>query len=277
MSKQLTRGESPTPSVDKALRILQVLADHPRGRGLGEIAGELGLPKASLHRTLAALRYRGFVTQAQGSRHYRLGPEVLRIGFALYKDLDLRALAHPVLEELSVAFGETAHLGVREGSEVVYQDKVDPDRSIRMASTIGGRNPAHCTALGKAILAYDFAGDGEAVQAIQAGRIRLSAKTPNTLTRPEDLLRELEGVRRRGYAVDREENELGVRCVGIPLVMGGRPVGAISLSGPAHRLSDEVVEELVPRAAQMIADRLGDDYLPDALRTLMDQGAAALP
>jgi DNA-binding IclR family transcriptional regulator len=277
MSEQLPRGESPTPSVDKALRILQVLADHPRGRGLGEIAGELGLPKASLHRTLAALRYRGFVTQAPGSRHYRLGPEVLRIGFALYRDLDLRALAHPVLEELSVAFGETAHLGVREGSEVVYQDKVDPDRSIRMASTIGGRNPAHCTALGKAILAYDFAGDGEAVQAIRTGRIRLSAKTPNTLTRPEDLLRELEGVRRRGYAVDREENELGVRCVGIPLVMGGRPVGAISLSGPAHRLSDEVVEDLVPRAAQMIADRLGDDYLPDALRTLVDQGAAALP
>lgn len=273
----MPRGESPTPSVDKALRILQVLADHPRGRGLGEIAGELGLPKASLHRTLAALRYRGFVTQAPGSRHYRLGPEVLRIGFALYRDLDLRALAHPVLEELSVAFGETAHLGVREGSEVVYQDKVDPDRSIRMASTIGGRNPAHCTALGKAILAYDFAGDGEAVQAIRAGRIRLSAKTPNTLTRPEDLLRELEGVRRRGYAVDREENELGVRCVGVPLVMVGRPVGAISLSGPAHRLSDEVVEDLVPRAAQMIADRLGDDYLPDALRALVDQGAAALP
>jgi DNA-binding transcriptional ArsR family regulator len=135
-------GERTAPaveSVDRAIRMLEVLGRHGSGASLDELATSLSLPKSSLHRTLAALRERGFATQREDGR-YLLGPELLRIAFDFYGRLDVRVLLRPTLERLRSALNETIHLGVLDGADVVYVDKLEPTQPIALSSKVGGRD-----------------------------------------------------------------------------------------------------------------------------------------
>jgi len=226
--RAVNTDESPVASVDRALRILTVVGSASGGLSLDELAGRLDIPKSSLHRILAALRYRGFIAQPEPGGSYFLGTELLATAFRFYDTLDLRALIHPLLARLTGELRETTHMAVLDGAEVVYHDKIAASRTITMSSVIGGRNPAHATGVGKALLAWTYPTD-EAVRAWAARWAPLKAVTPNTVTSVPRLAEELALVRERGYALDIEENEIGVRCAAVPIFLG-RPVPATAVS-----------------------------------------------
>jgi IclR family acetate operon transcriptional repressor len=230
-------------SVDRALRLLQILGHYGTGATLEELAAETGLPKSSLHRTLAALRQRGFAA-TQGDGRYLLGAELLRVAFDFHERLDLRAVLHPLLERLREQLNETVHLGVLDGPDVVYLDKLESSHPIRLTSMVGGRNPAHATAVGKALLAWTYPND-DAFRAWVSRHGALRRRTPNTITDVHQLVREMARIRGEGYARDMEESELGVRCVAVPVFLGRTtPDAAISVSAPRDRLRAARIREV---------------------------------
>ena len=227
---------APVESVDRALRVLVLLAQRGEGWTLEELADASDIPKSSLHRVLGALRHRGFATQPEVSGHYLLGPAALEIAFGFHERLDVRVLARPLLGKLLERYHETVHLAVLGQGEVVYVDKREGSHPIRMSSTIGGRNPAYCTGVGKALLAA-LLPDDASVRAWVDVHGPLTARTPTTATTADELASRLAQTRSRGYAVDLGENEPGVHCVAVPIVFGGRaPIAAVSVTAPATRL-----------------------------------------
>lgn len=247
---------------DRVLAVLRSLGNHPKGVGLEQLARELGLPKSSMHRALAALCRAGFADHEDGG-DYRIGLELVRIAFAYHHELDRRQLVEPALEALAERFGETAHYAELDGSEVVYLAKVSPgDTAVHMTSLVGGRNPAHCTGLGKALLAAELP-DLAAVDAYVAAHGPLARRTPRTLVDAAALHEELEVTRDRGYAVDDGESGQGINCLAFAVYLDDpiRPAGAISIAALAHRTT---LAELVGAADE--ARALVGSYLPGATR-----------
>jgi IclR family acetate operon transcriptional repressor len=220
---------------DRVLVILAELARHGDGIGLDEMARAVASNKATVHRALASLRRAGFAAQ-DGRGRYVLGDEFLRLAFAHHEMRPDHVRIGPVLRTLAEKYGETAHYAVLDGASVVYRAKVDPPTgAVRLTSTVGGRNPAHCTAVGKLLLAYALPDDA-AVFAWAAGR-QLERRTGRTLTSPAALAAELARIRVRGWAADDQENEPGVTCVAVPAFLASPtvPAGAVSVSAPAYR------------------------------------------
>ncbi|MEP7059237.1 MAG: IclR family transcriptional regulator [Actinomycetota bacterium] len=250
--------------VDRALRVLDALSARGSGMTLSEVAAAAGIPKSSLHRTLAALRRRGFAAQHADGR-YLLGPDLLRIAFDFHDRMDVRVLVRPALDSLRSEVNETIHLGVLDGSDVVYVDKLEPSGPIALTSKIGGRNPAHATAVGKALLAWTYP-TKEALAEWIARSAPLNPRTPRTIVEEGALDREIRQVRSAGFARDMEESEIGIRCLAVPVFFGGpTPVAAISISAPkerlpASRLKD--VAQILRRASASVGtavDRVGAD------------------
>lgn len=248
------QADSPVGSVDRALLVLELLGKSGVGFTLEELARSARLPKSSLHRTLGALKHRGFAAQDPGSGRYFLGTALLRTAFGFYERMDLPSLIHPLLVRLRDEFNETVHLAVLDGADVVYLDKVDSSHSVRMTSVIGGRNPAYCTGVGKALVASTHRTDKE-VRAWVKRHGPFRRRTPHTLTSESELVREMTRIRERAYSLDLEENEIGVRCIAVPVFLGhALPAGAVSLAAPKERLTDARMRELAPRL-RSLADR----------------------
>jgi IclR family transcriptional regulator, KDG regulon repressor len=239
----------------KGLAILDLLAANTTGMRLTDIVRRSGVPKGTALRLLDALISAHAVT-ADDAGVYRLGGRCAMWGSAFLESVDIRRIARHALEELADMSGETCHLGLLEGLQVLYIDKIDGTQAIRMVSRIGGTNPLYCTGLGKAILPFL---PEEQIEAVATGP--LEARTENTITDPDVLRRELASIRRRGYSVDDVENEDGVRCVGAPIFdHQDHVVAGISVAGPAYRMTRERVKEfgpLVRNAAEGISSRLG--------------------
>lgn len=240
------------------LAVLRSLGDYPRGVGLKQLVRDVGVPKSSLHRALAALCRAGFAEHDERGS-YRLGLELVRIAFAYYEQLDRRQVIEPVLEALAVRFGETAHYAELDGAEVVYLAKMTPPgRGAQMTSIVGGRNPAHCTALGKALLAYELV-DENAVAAYVDGHGPLARRTAHTRCTAKDLAVDLAFVRARGYSLDDEENEKGINCIAYPLFLDhpSHATGAVSISALVHRMGIVQVEEAAAEMRTLIEGALG--------------------
>jgi IclR family transcriptional regulator, acetate operon repressor len=247
-------ADSPVGSVDRALRILTVLGESSRGLSLDALSVQLDIPKSSLHRLLAALKHRGFVAQPESAGPYFLGTELLATAFRFHETLDLRALIHPLLARLTGELNETTHMAVLDKAEVVYQDKVEAARAIKMSSVIGGRNPAHATGVGKALLAWTYPTD-EAIGAWAALWSPLAKRTDRTITTAPQLARELAAIRSRGFATDLEENETGVRCVAVPAFLGHPvPAAAVSITVLAARADPGRLAELGETLRDAAAD-----------------------
>lgn len=244
--------EPPTKLVgaDRVLAVLSELARHPEGISLDEMSRAVGSPKPTVHRALAALRRAAFAVQdARG--HYLLGDEYLRLAFAHHEARPDHLRVQPVLRSLAARYGETTHYAVLEdpapGDAVIYRSKVDPPSGgARLTSVVGGRNPAHATAVGKLLLAFALPDDA-AARAWCAGRT-LAGRTPRTITSHRALVAELAAVRRQGYAVDDEENEPGIVCVAVPayLLSPTTPSGAVSISALEYRTSLAELRAAVP-------------------------------
>jgi len=243
---------SPVESVDRALRIIQVLGHSGGGFTLEELANACGIPKSSLHRTLAALKYRGFAAQPEENGRYFMGSEILAAAFSFYDQLDLPAVIRPLLVRIRDEFNETVHMAVLEGRDVVYLDKVESPHPVKLTSVIGGRNPAHCTGVGKALLAWTYPTD-EAVRLWVRSNGPLESRTRSTITSESNFVQEMARTRERGYALDREESEEGVRCIALPIFLGRHvPVAAASVSAPSQRLPDTRIREIAPKLAVIV-------------------------
>ena len=227
-------------SVTRALELLEVLSSSPAGIGVIDVAAETGLPQATVHRLLSTLAGQGFVRQDPVTRKYVLGSKLLRLGEAanrLFRDW-----VRPHLAEVVAISGETSNLAVLEDGYVVYVAQVPSPHSMRMFTEVGRRLLPHTTAVGKVLLAFGPRDVAETV----VDRHGLSAHTPHTITDRNRFFAELDEVAERGFAFDEEEQELGVRCVAVPVFGTRERLSALSVSGPASRLNKTKGRELVP-------------------------------
>ena len=243
--------------LDRALAVLDTLAKEPAPASLMELSAKLQLHKSTAHRLLMVLERHRMVEREPQTGRYRLGLRLFELGSLAISRFDIRDRARPYLERVLFETEETVHLCVLDAGEVLYVDKVEPSRSVRMASKIGRLSPAHCSAVGKAMLAHL---PEPAVDDVLK-RHGLARMTARTIVTPGELKAELKTVRERGYAIDNEEAEDGVRCVGaVILGHNGRPLGAISTSAPSFRLTMERVPAVaasVCRAARSISVESG--------------------
>ena len=246
-------------TVLKALEVLECVAQANVPLTAAEIAKCCKMSRPTAYRLLATLQSRGYV--ANTHHEYTLGSKVLSLGGLLLESLDLPSITHSYLRELSEATGETAYVSMLDGIEILYINKVASMKGVQTNCSIGSRNRLHCTSMGKSILAF-LPPDERETLLEKLGP--LEAFTPNTITNLDDLRAELERTRQRGYAIDDIEGEENVRCIGVPIFDHvGRSFAALSLSGPAFRMSIERLHELsivVMDTAQSISRQLG--YIP---------------
>ncbi len=248
-----TAGDDPAARLvgaDRVLAVLLELGEHPRGVTLDSLSATLDSPKPTIHRALGALKRAGLALQTSRGT-YMLGDEFLRIAFRNFAERPESELVTPILERLAARFGETAHYAVLSGTDVVYRAKADPPSgAVRLTSVVGGRNPAHCTAVGKLLLSESVETRQQLGELLGPGP--LPRRTPHTITDIGALWRELETIRERGYAVDAEENEEGINCIAIPFGLdAGLPQpGAVSISALAFRTP---LDTLVDRLAEIAA------------------------
>jgi IclR family transcriptional regulator, acetate operon repressor len=239
-------------SIDKALMVLEALAEHRR---VTDIAAGTGLPKSTVHRILQSLVGWGFA-RADGTGGYAPGPRILTLAGKVMSRFDPAQHADSALQSLRDRTGFTVHFAILSGDEAVYVQKLEGLRPYQMASRVGMSMLLHSTSIGKAILAQ--LRDGE-VTAILA-RTGLEGRTPHTITDAGMLLSHLAEIRRRGYSVDDEENEGGIRCVGAPVFdHTGAVMGGISVSGLAFEIAadDTALGTQVRTAARDVSLALG--------------------
>jgi IclR family acetate operon transcriptional repressor len=237
-------------SVDRALTLLEGLARSGGGVPLTELAARAGLNISTCHHLLATLIKWGYVAKAPG-RRYALGARGLHLGQAFLKQVDLPRRAQPFVERLNEETGESVHLAVLQGDSIITLMKRDGRHAVRVdTGAVGGSDAAHATATGKAMLAWLPEHEIRRILALT----RMTAFTPNTITDPDVLIEQLRLVRRNGHAMDREEFQPGVVCIGAAIRDHlGAVVGAISASTPTLRGSDEHLTRV--REAVMVAAR----------------------
>lgn len=244
-------------TVERTLRLLDALASRPTHEwSLTELAGELGVHKATVLRMLSTLEQHGYLVREGEPPRYRLGPSAFALGGAAAQPR-VREVAYPTLQRLSHETGETSLLHVLAGTETVCVDKVESPQAVRVTFEVGRRGPLHAGSSGKSLLAFLDAAELERL----LPRLDLRRYTDRTVTDPSDLREELERVRGRGYAVSYGELDPGVYSVGAPIRNAlGRLEAGVTIVGPVSRWTEEVhpsqVEKTL-RAARRISELLG--------------------
>jgi len=246
-------------AVERAAAILKAFSPTSPSLGVTELARRLGLHKSTIHRLLATLEHEGFVVQdAEGGR-YRLGLQLFELGSLVINSMELQKIARSYLEEVHRACGETVHLAILDEGEVVYIDKIESTRQLRMHSLIGRRSPAHCTGLGKVLLAWLPAPALD--QVIRRG---LRTYTSRTISSPDMLRNHLALVRQRGYAIDDGEHEELIRCAAAPVFdHTGQVVAAVSIASVGVDVESPRFEEyigLVQSCTRSISHALGHGH-----------------
>jgi IclR family acetate operon transcriptional repressor len=236
-------------SLQRAFDLLERLADAGGEAGLSELAATSGLPLPTIHRLIRTLVTLGYVRQ-NSNRRYTLGSRLIRLGESASRQFG--TWARPYLMQLVDQVEETANLAVLDGDEVVYVAQVPSKHSMRMFTEVGRRLLPHGTGVGKAMLAQLPRDDVRTL----LERTGLPAYTPNTITDVDELMTALDRISEQGYALDESEQELGVRCIAVPLV-GAPTLSAVSVSGPEGRLTKDAVDRILPEVLA-IAKRLSD-------------------
>lgn len=243
-------------SVERALLLLQYLAEAEAAVGVRDLAHAFGYSPSVTQKLLNSLRRHRFVAQEEQTGRYELGMGVLSVGLAALRHLDVVGVAHPHLEALTEATGETSFLAVLDDLQATYVDKVPSPHPIRMDAAIGSPRPLNCTAVGKVLLAYGAEGMVDRLQAEE----KLAQATVNSVVDVGELAVELAQVRERGFALDREEYHEGATCVAAPIFnMAGDVVAAITASGPTYRMRErlEPIAAKVQAQAAAISNTLG--------------------
>lgn len=243
--------------LDRAFSILDVLSENGPELKVSEISERLQLHKSTVHRLLMVLERHRCVEKNSLSGKYRLGWKLLELGTKTVARLDLAQRTRPYLERLVRETGETAHLGILSQGEMISVVNLESPRTLRTPSTVGRRSPAHCTSYGKSILA--FLPEGEVEEIIRTHGLK--PQTRKTITESALLKRELQRIREQGYAVDNEEFEEGLKCIGAPVRdHSGKVMAALSIAGPAARMVEDRMPALirsVVAAASQLSSELG--------------------
>lgn len=239
-----TNTTNPIQSADRIFAILEALADHGSMRII-DLSEQLGLHKSTVHRLLASLISMGYVTQNVQSGAYSLTYKLVEMSGKILKNTDVLSLVHPFAEQLSNICDETVHFVKKTGNCVLYLEKVESQsvraRAFRLSSQVGITRPMYCSAVGKVILAY--LPDSEVDEIWNSSAVE--RRTEYTITDLPTLRKELRLIRKRGYALDNEENELGIRCIAVPVFdYHDTPEYALSVSTLVGRMPDDRLPEL---------------------------------
>ncbi|OEU99402.1 MULTISPECIES: IclR family transcriptional regulator [Streptomyces] len=256
--KQSRGAAASVQSVDRAVSVLEILARHSDA-GVTEVAEELGVHKSTAFRLLGVLEARGLVSQEQERGKYYLGPGVLRLAGAAASRLDISQEGAPVCRELAEEAGETANIAVLDDDAAVNIMQARGSSSVTAQNWLGRRTPLHATSSGKALLAHQPKSVQESVLSRKLPRL-----TESTVVSAAELRAELKAVVTSGFAMARDELELGLHAVAAPVrAHDGKVIGAISVSGPSYRLEEEQLQEVAKRtmaAAQDLSRRMGYAY-----------------
>lgn len=233
------------------LSILGMFSDERQVLSVSQIGREIGVHRSNASRLAATLHAMGFLSRAEEAGQYRLGPQLVRLGRLANKDNDVARRALGPLRRLVERTGETGHIGILTDNEAVTIAVVDGWHTVRMHSYVNKHSPAYCSSMGKVLLAGL---DDTQVRQRFPGR-KLTAMTANSLTSVAALLRELTEVRDRGYALDMEELELGLRCIAAPIKDADNAVVAcLGLSGPALRMTESALTDLATQVKEAAAE-----------------------
>lgn len=236
---------SAVQSVDRVFSILELLSENPKGMSLSEICQESGLPKGTASRMLSSLIAHRYAMQDIATKKYCLTLKLFEIGSRVVdKGMNILSIARPYLEQLASVSGEAVHLVVRDKDQVLYLYKEESTSSVlRMSSCVGMHSPMDCTGVGKSILAYLPEEETRAIW----DRTEHVKYTKTTIMDYEKMKAEMEEIRKNGYALDREEHEIGVFCIAAPIFdFYKRPIAAISISAPAGRLNQDKIDLYAP-------------------------------
>ena len=245
-------------AVSHALDPLEQFHDEVDELGVTELSKRLKLHKNNVFRLLATLESRGYIEQNKVTENYRLGLKTLELGQTFIKQMGLLRQSKPVLEEMVRISNETTYVAVLKDFHIIYLDCIETSKTVRVVPRVGSRLPAYCTAAGKVQIAYM---SSEEIDHYLPSR-DLQKFTANTITDREELKNQLTQIMEQGYAIDNEELDEGVKCVSAPIRdYTRRIIGAVSISGPSMRFSDDRINrELIPlavRAAEEISSKLG--------------------
>jgi DNA-binding IclR family transcriptional regulator len=241
-------------ALEKALVVLEAIVAYPNPVGLPDLTAELRLPRQTIHRVLQQLAEAGLLVRDPSRDRYAIGPRLDRLALAALLTRNQGAPVRTILKATVAKVGETCNIGVLDGLDFVYLDRIEAEWSLRVHLTAGSRVPAYCTSGGKALLAWLDRDLREAL--VRAAPLK--AFTERTITKPDALLNELDRIRRDGYAVNIEEFTVGIVGAAVPILDGaGRALGALALHGPSPRLSVENARAQVPalqKAARQLAN-----------------------
>lgn len=250
------RGDT-VQSLVRALGLLNALARHDQGLSLSDAAKATGLAVSTAHRLLSTLQHENFVRVDPERSVWMIGVQTFIVGSAFLRARELTGVARPFMRQLMERIGETVNLAVEEGGEAIYVEQIECRKTMRAIARPGGRAAMHCSGVGKALLAAMKEEDVQRIMVLRG----LDAATAKTITTAEGLAAELQAIRKRGFAIDEEENAIGLRCLAAPIFdEHGKPVAAISLSGPTARIGDDLLQtlgEAVREAANQITLGLG--------------------
>jgi DNA-binding IclR family transcriptional regulator len=250
------RARGGVQSLGRAFAILEEVARNRDGIGLADLSKRVGLHNSTTFHLVKTMVTLGYIRQIKDSKRYRVGRPLFALAASALDEMEMVSLATPVLEDLSRESGESSHFSVRMGDAVVVLARTSGPGAFQLTDRVGVVRPAHCTALGKVMLA--------ALRPDQLDRYlkrtELRALTPKTITDPQLLRREIEEVRRSGIAFDDGEFDAEVRCVGVPVRdFSGQVIGAIGISGPVWRLSIQALQSRA-KVVKDAADRLSTEF-----------------
>jgi len=243
-------------SPKKILEIIDYIVRHPKKVTVSEISKRFEMSVSNAYKYVKILEDYGIVIK-NPDKSYIPGFKLVEYGSIILKRINLRDIAHPHLVDLMVKTNQTVHLVLKEGNWGIYIEKMESAESLPMISKIGMRMPLYSTGFGKAILAYLSKSELEKY----LKEVKLEKRTKNTITDPNKFRRELEVIRKRGYSIDNEENEYGIRCIGAAIFNhNGKPIAAVSISGSASKITPEWIEknaEYVLECARKISKKMG--------------------
>jgi DNA-binding IclR family transcriptional regulator len=259
-------GSKIVRSVDRALEVVELLASSERSLSLADLSAALNIPKSTLHALVWTLTARGWVEVEEQSGRFRVGLHALLVGRSYVETDSVVAIASGALDRMAAETGETVHIGRLDGTSIVYLDKRESVHPLRMFSAIGRHLPAFTTALGKSILA--LLPEDELKRHLPSPLVQ---QTPNSLTDMDALLADLRQTRERGYAVDNEESNVGIRGFAVALRTSDPPHDAISCAVPLARLRDDDREASIVASLRQAAEDIRRRSLASHLR----RGSAA--
>lgn len=243
MSKDSTKKEKKIiGSIVKAVEVIEFIANSDTGAGVTEISRGLNYGVSSTYHILNTLKECNIIEQDNKTKKFKLGLKLWQIGMIAYEHNPISITMRPYLRKLKELTGETANLTILDNYQIVYIAQVESDKLVRMFTKTGATAPLHCTAAGKIFLAYK----DENIRNFILDKIDLTKYTENTIVSKEELIKELDLIRERGYGFDNEEREIGVSCIGAPVFdLNNEVIACITISGPTSRFTEEKKEKWI--------------------------------